>query len=664
MRMRHDKLLAAPCLMAVATCLCTAAAQAQINIGPNGGNSKGTVCVLPDGGLAKTVPGGDCGSFSGDVLSITSGSGTTQTVLDNDGNLTLGHDTQVNGDLTINGGTAFNTSPQFNQGATFVGAATFNGGLTSSSITNNGDLSVAGATTLTGSLTAADISASSISVTGAANSASIKTGAVNATSLFSSGGAQVQGFFTANGGASLNGTTQISNARVGNLSVLPGGTIDAGGNRMQNVGTPTAATDAANKAYVDAVAGNTTSLGQDSATALGGGSTYDPATGHLSAPSYQIGTTTYNNVGAALNAANTSGLSYFHTNSTGPDSSATGTDSTAIGPGSAASGAGSFAAGDGALASAKGAAAVGEGARATGTNAIAIGTNALATGSVAVGFNATGSNGGAAFGDNSKATGLNATAVGPTATATGQSSSALGDRSTASGNFSTALGDFASATGVQSTAVGDSSSALAMNATAIGRNANVSAAGTNATAIGAGATANFANATAIGTGAVATAANQVTIGGTGSAVRFGGYTSAGVLVNDADGNVTTNTTLLGQVASNTTNIATNTANIVALQNGQAELGGRIDNLVQQTNIDRRDAHQGIAAAVALTAAPMPSAPGRTSYTLNGATFRGQYAIGGSIMHRFDGDRPFALTAGFSFGGNNNNAARVGLAGEF
>ncbi|HEY1606842.1 MAG TPA: hypothetical protein VGF77_14720 [Allosphingosinicella sp.] len=641
--------------MAVATCLCAAPARAQINVGPIGGTKEGTVCVRPDGTLDTSVPGGNCGSFTGSVLSITSGSGTTQTVLDNDGNLTLGHDTQVNGDLTIHGGTAFDTSPQFNQGATFVGAATFNGGLTSSGITNNGDLSVTGATTLTGSLTAADISASSISVTGSANSASIKTGSVNATSLFSSGGAQVQGFLTVNGGASLNGTTQISNAQVGNLSVLAGGTIDAGGNRIQNVGTPIAATDAANKAYVDAVAGNTTALGQDVAAALGGGSTYDPATGQLSAPSYQIGSTTYDSVGAALNAANTSGLGYFHTNSTGPDSSATGADSTAIGPGSAASGDGSFAAGDGALASANGATAIGEGAHATGTNAIAIGTNALATGSVAVGFNAIGSNGGAAFGDNSKATGLNATAVGPTASANAAQSTAFGFNANAAAANATATGATANASGANSSAFGFAAAAT----------------GANATAIGNGASATFANSTAIGNGASATAANQVTIGGAGSAVRLGGYTSAGVLVNDADGNVTTDTALLPQVAANTANIATNTANIAAntasiaaLQNGQAALSGRLDNLFAQTNIDRRDARQGIAAAVALSPAPMPSAPGRTSYTLNGSTFRGQYAVGASIMHRFDGERPFALTAGFSFAGNRNNAARIGVAGEF
>jgi hypothetical protein len=50
--------------------------------------------------------------------------------------------------------------------------------------------------------------------------------------------------------------------------------------------------------------------------------------------------------------------------------------------------------------------------------------------------------------------------------------------------------------------------------------------------------------------------------------------------------------------------------------------------------------------------------------LNGALFRGEPAIGGSVMHRLAGDDPIAIGAGFSFAGNKNNAFRVGLAGEF
>ncbi|TSC61159.1 MAG: valyl-tRNA synthetase, partial [Parcubacteria group bacterium Athens0416_74] len=60
-------------------------------------------------------------------------------------------------------------------------------------------------------------------------------------------------------------------------------------------------------------------------------------------------------------------------------------------------------------------------------------------------------------------------------------------------------------------------------------------------------------------------------------------------------------------------------------------------------------------------AAMPSAPGRTSYVINGSTFRGEFAVGGSILHRFRGDTPVALGIGFSFAGNRNNAFKVDAA---
>jgi hypothetical protein len=73
--------------------------------------------------------------------------------------------------------------------------------------------------------------------------------------------------------------------------------------------------------------------------------------------------------------------------------------------------------------------------------------------------------------------------------------------------------------------------------------------------------------------------------------------------------------------------------------------------------------QGIATAVAIGTAPMPSGPGRTSYVLNGATYRGEQAVGGGVAHRLNFDNPFALTAGFSYGGGKT-ALRLGVAGEF
>ncbi|MGZ8284088.1 MAG: hypothetical protein ACXW27_00105 [Allosphingosinicella sp.] len=121
---------------------------------------------------------------------------------------------------------------------------------------------------------------------------------------------------------------------------------------------------------------------------------------------------------------------------------------------------------------------------------------------------------------------------------------------------------------------------------------------------------------------------------------------------------------LGYAAFGPTDIAALSARAASLEAAQAALGGRVDALFDLARIDRRDARKGIAAAVAIGNATMPSAPGRTSYVLNGAVFRGEYALGGSIMHRLGGDTPIAVTAGFSYAGHKNNAARVGVAGEF
>ena len=80
--------------------------------------------------------------------------------------------------------------------------------------------------------------------------------------------------------------------------------------------------------------------------------------------------------------------------------------------------------------------------------------------------------------------------------------------------------------------------------------------------------------------------------------------------------------------------------------------------------DRRDMKQGVASAMAMAAAPMPSGPGRISYAVNGATFRGEYAVGASLNYRLNAEAPMAISVGASFAGNKNNGARIGIAGEF
>ncbi|MEW9308231.1 hypothetical protein [Labrys neptuniae] len=99
---------------------------------------------------------------------------------------------------------------------------------------------------------------------------------------------------------------------AGGPSVTTAG-INAAGKAITSVAAGTNATDAVNLSQLNTVAtsvtnlgNNVNNLGNSTASNLGGGSTYNPATGTVSAPSYNIGGTTYNNVGNAFNAVNTS----------------------------------------------------------------------------------------------------------------------------------------------------------------------------------------------------------------------------------------------------------------------------------------------------------------------------------------------------------------------
>ncbi len=194
--------------------------------------------------------------------------------------------------------------------------------------------------------------------------------------------------------------------------------VGSSGNARQitNVAAGSAATDAVNVSQLQGAASN---LGTSVASALGGGASYNSATGQVTAPSYTVGGSTFNNVAGAINALDgavssiSAGLiPNFHANTSLPDSQATGNNAVAIGPQSIASGDNSFAAGNG--------------AQATGTNAIAIGTGAVATGSLAIGANANAGTGGTALGDDTKATGMNSAALGTGAEATQANATAIG----------------------------------------------------------------------------------------------------------------------------------------------------------------------------------------------------------------------------------------------
>jgi autotransporter adhesin len=181
---------------------------------------------------------------------------------------------------------------------------------------------------------------------------------------------------------------------------------------------------------------------------------------------------------------------------------------------------------------------------------------------------------------------------------------------------------------------------------------------------------------ALGNGSVATAANNVSVG-----------SAAGhrPIVKQAAGVAPSDAATVAQLAAGGASVAaalgggsvarpdgTISAPSYALAGssynnvGAALLGlsDRIDGVVGLAYDIRKEERRGIAAATALATAPMPSAPGRTSWVANTAVFHGQVGFGGSIAHRFNTDDPLALTAGVAYSKGGNSVAKVGMAGEF
>lgn len=244
-----------------------------------------------------------------------------------------------------------------------------------------------------------------------------------------------------------------------------------------------------------------------------------------------------------------------------------------------------------------------------------------------------------AVGDAAVASGFHSTAVGGEAVASGRGAQAFGWQSSATGDLALAAGHQASASGTQ--------------ATAIGKNAAASAA--NSTAVGFGATAAFANSTAIGTGAATTAANQITLGAAGTTVRFGGYSTAGVLVNDVNGIVSTNTTLIPQVAANTAAIGTLQGNVTTLQNN-------VTTLFDLSEVNRRDirkANEGVAMALAMET---PHLPAGTSMGVAGGIGYYQNRLAGtaSFAARVGANASFSAGLGLGFD-SGEIGARAGFS---
>ncbi|MDE3744923.1 hypothetical protein [Methylobacterium radiotolerans] len=271
-----------------------------------------------------------------------------------------------------------------------------------------------------------------------------------------------------------------------------------------------------------------------------------------------------------------------------------------------------------------------------------------------------------AVGYGSSAAGTASTAVGTGASAANTGSVALGYAASAQGLGGTAIGTASAASGAGSTALGFVAGATGTGSTAVG--AAASAAGNNSVALGNGAAANQANTIAIGANVKTTQANQVAIGNSANTYRLAGIASQASAAAQSGATAFVTTDANGNLAAS----AYGPSTIAGLGNRIDSVQAQVNNLEAKTDSvqryaiqTRKEARQGVAMAIAMATAPMPSAPGKTTWATNGATYRGEWAGGLAVAHRLPTCCvPIAVTAGVAYGGDNAVGVRAGLAGEF
>jgi trimeric autotransporter adhesin len=147
----------------------------------------------------------------------------------------------------------------------------------------------------------------------------------------------------------------------------------------------------------------------------------------------------------------------------------------------------------------------------------------------------------------------------------------------------------------------------------------------------------------------------VSVGATGAERRVTNV-AAGVNATDAVN--------MGQLGATNAQVASLQSAIASMNTGFAGVQAGVNTLFDLRKVDRRDMKSGVAAAMAMAPAPIPSAPGKVAYSVNGASFRGEQAVAGSVSYRLNTRAPVAIGLGFSYAGNKNNGVRVGVAGEF
>jgi len=254
-----------------------------------------------------------------------------------------------------------------------------------------------------------------------------------------------------------------------------------------------------------------------------------------------------------------------------------------------------------------------------------------------------------------------------TAYTSGNGSTAIGGGASAKTN-DTAVGYRATVTADGSTAVGANSLIQSTNSVAIGADSTVESGAAGGTAVGQNArvAAGAVNSVALGKDSVATEPNTVSVGSSGNERRI---TNVAAGINSTDA---VNMGQLGEVSSrvsvNSANIAKNKRNIAANSEDILENRTDIDRNsldIEHLEDDMKDSFAGIAAVASLITLS-PSAPGKTTFNLGAANFKGESGVGVSVAHRLNsavlGDDLY-LNCGFAVS-NGETVRRIGGSWEF
>jgi len=231
-----------------------------------------------------------------------------------------------------------------------------------------------------------------------------------------------------------------------------------------------------------------------------------------------------------------------------------------------------------------------------------------------------------ALGDSAQATQAGAIAIGQNSSSTGTNAIAIGTGAVATGSIAVGAGAFASN---GAAAFGDGASATGSLSAALGPNAFASA----------------PNSVALGSGSIANVANTVSVGAPGSERRI---TNVAAGINPTDAVNVSQLTSMGS----------------GLQSQLTGLQSQVSTLSATIATVQTEERRGIAATAAIGMTMTPSAPGRTTVTVNSGFFQGETAVGIAVAHRLNLTTPVIVHGGYANAGGSSHVGRVGLGFEF